>query len=189
MCQVCRNEYNSTTTTLMCINCPRITAIPYLPNLVYLMCVNCPLLSSIPILPKLKDLHCNGCSLVTILSFPKLICLRCIDCPRLATINSPILYNLYCSNCPLLVSISSMPNLSSKSCYKCPWLDADAGRVNKLITIQRRIRQIVKYHRFVRYIKSQGFNEWFYAPEGAGGKMHKVKMTNFCNNIKINHTI
>jgi len=57
--------------------------------------------------------------------------------------------------------------------------------MNKLITLQRRVRQILKYHRFVRFIKSKEFNEWFYAPEGIGGKNHKLRLEKFCNNLEL----
>ena len=55
--------------------------------------------------------------------------------------------------------------------------------MNKVIIIQRRFRQVLKYFRFVRFIKSREFNEWFYAPDGIGGKMNKIISEKFVRNL------
>jgi len=73
--------------------------------------------------------------------------------------------------------------LPSIYCNNCPWLDIDSECMNKLIVIQRRIRQVIKYNQFIRFIKSREFNEWFYAPGGIGGKMNKIILEKFIDNM------
>ena len=145
-----------------------LTSISSLPNLSGLNCWNCPSLTSIPSLPNLTQLICYNCPLLTIIpSFPELI-------------------ELDCHNCPILTHIHDTPKLdrSSRVNYTgCKWLIVQPEIINKLIVIQRRVRQMVKYFRFIRFIKSREFNEWFYAPEGIGGKMNKIRLENFVNNI------
>ena len=124
----------------------------------------CTDLTSIPFLPELEILQCRDCPLISIPYLPELIILGCHDCPY-------------------LISIPSMSRLEVLDYSKCPWLYVKPERIDKLIVIQRRIRQLIKYFRFVRFIKSKEFNEWFYAPDGIGGKNHKIKMEQFMLSI------
>ena len=161
MCIICTGEYDKNIIRLDCPDCPLLTSIPSLPNLTHLDCSECPLLTSIP-------------------SLPNLIWLNCPECPLLTSIPSlPNLNKLNCSNCPLLTSIPSLPNLNKLDCYSCKWLNVTLKNLNNLILIQRRFHQMLKYFRFVRFIKSREFNEWFYAPDGIGGKYHKIQMEKF----------
>jgi len=90
------------------------------------------------------------------------------------------LTTLDCSNCYVLIYIPGHRFYCNMS--GCSWLHKNDGII-KLILIQRRIRQVLKYYRFARFIKSREFNEWFYAPEGIGGKMNKVILEKFVNYI------
>ncbi len=42
------------------------------------------------------------------------------------------------------------------------------NNLKKLIECQNISKRIIKRKRFVKYIKSREFNEWFYAPNGIG---------------------
>ena len=53
----------------------------------------------------------------------------------------------------------------------------------KIIKIQR-WRRVNFIKRMVSvYLKSKKFNEWFYSPNGIGGKQHKKSLENWLNNI------
>jgi len=153
-----------------------------------LYCSECPI-SSIPSFPNLSELYCPNCPVLTNISLPNLNILYCYRCPLLISISAPMLTTLDCSNSSILTSISEIDRsrISIGSHYNtsgCKWLYNDDERIEKLTLIQRRIRQVVKYYRFVRFIKSREFNEWFYAPEGIGGKMNKVILEKFVSTLK-----
>jgi len=162
MCRICYKDFDINTTKLECSYCPRLTTIPFLPKLTELDCSNCLRLTSIPSLLNLTRLFCSYCPITSIPSLPNLIALDCTECQ--------------------LTSIS-LPKLIELNYSGCRWLNIESEITNRLIVIQRRFRQLIKYYRFVRFIKSREFNEWFYAPEGIGGKNHKIRLEKFVSNL------
>lgn len=135
------------------------------------------LLTYIPLIKGLKKLNCSKCCL-----------LDCLVCPLLTFIpHIEGLYRLECCNCCALTNIFNIKSLKIL-CLNCPWLynqnEKFNGRIQKLIILQRISKRIIKRKRFVKYIKTREFNEWFYAPNGIGGKTHKKNMLNYLQEIK-----
>jgi hypothetical protein len=139
----------------MCIIC-QTPDISSLINLTGLDCSYCPLLTSIPdTLINLINLYCHNCPLLTSIpsNFIKLIFLNCDSCSLLTSIPSSVVYLI---------------------CYKCPWIDSNKTKnIQKLITIQRFIKNNIKYRRFSRWIKSKTGIEWIYHPNNIGGIIAK----------------
>jgi hypothetical protein len=163
MCKICTEppEKLDNLTYLNCSNCPLVTTIPALANLTELNCYNCPLLTTIPALANLAGLDCS-------------------NCPLLATI--PALANLirlYCANCPLLTAIPALANLTELNCADCPWLIQNAhvypAHQPSVARIQNWFRRGRK-QTFKRYIRTRAFNEWFWAGDQAGGRVHARHM-------------
>jgi hypothetical protein len=125
----------------------------------HLNCQNCESLATIPVLSHLEELYCGGCILLT--SIPVL--------PRLII--------LYCSGCILLRDIQHA--IATLQCDDCPFLshpgnpDAEV-RYARFLGLQRWFRVMLKHRRFVAFIGSKEFNEWFFAPNGIGGIRHKM---------------
>jgi len=166
MCIICEGKYDEKTTKIDCSRCPLLQSIPLLPNLTELYCSRCPLIQSIPDLPKLTHLFCYRCPLLQ--SIPLL----------------PKLTILSCSRCPLLRSIPPLPKISLLHCSGCPWLNNQENsdykdNIEKLVKLQRRAKKTIKYSRFIKYIYSRSFTEWFFHPDGPGGKIHIKQIEKF----------
>jgi hypothetical protein len=91
------------------------------------------------------------------------------------------LKKLGCSACRMLTSIPHINSLKKLDYFDCPWINRGGNpkyknNINKLITLQRFCKKNYKYFVFKRWVKSQEFNEWFYAPENVGGIKHKQMM-------------
>ncbi len=172
-------------THLHCYNCPLLSSIPNsLVNLYYLDCDKCPLVASIPdTLADLTFLYCSNCPLLTSIpdTLVNLATLVCVYCPLLTSIPDTLvnLTALYCSNCPLLTSVP----VATAYCYGCYWLPQNdpmpPSRAARVTVIQRWARRSRKGRLLSRWIKTRGFNEWFYAPKGIGGSMHIRKLSKF----------
>jgi len=133
-------------------------------------CYNCPLIKDIPVLPNLTHLDCSGCPLVK-------------EIPVL-----PNLKHLYCYNCPLLQSVPPLPRLIYLDCSGCPWLNHRDNpeykdNIEKLVQLQRVAKKTLIYRRFINYIYSRSFTEWFFHPDGPGGKIHMKQIEKFYNSI------
>ena len=167
MCRICTDPLESLVnlTYLDCSYCPLLTSIPpELVNLTQLYCSHCPLLTSIPpTLVKLTYLNCSNCPLLT--SIP----------PTLVNLT-----DLYCFHCPLLTAIPhELVHLIALSCYGCPWLVRNAAAYPLHLPAVSRIQTWFKRgtkQAFKRYIRTRAFNEWFWAGDAAGGRVHKRHM-------------
>lgn len=173
----------------ICVGCPLLAVIPPFPILMNLLCDWCTSIAVIPPLPNLQCLMCNNCPSITIIPYlPNLSRLYCGGCPSLTTI--PFLYNLIyleCYDCRLILNIN-LPNVKGINCSGCLWLDYEnkyyKKNISSLIVLQKYIKRLVRYRRFTRFIKSREFNEWFYAPDGIGGRTHKIQIEHwFTKNI------
>jgi hypothetical protein len=172
MCIICEARANNTVhklvplTHITCGRCQALETIPpELVNLIYLSCSNCPLLTSIPGEPiNLTQLSCSNCPLLT--SIP------------LELVN---LTHLSCSNCPLLISIpSELVNLDCMDCYWLPQNDpVRPSRTARVTIIQKWAKRSRKGRLLKQWMKTKEFNEWFYAPKGIGGRMHKKRIEQF----------
>lgn len=81
-----------------------------------------------------------------------------------------------------MLSVPKSEEFFFGDCYwldGCDWFTYDnikfESRMEKLIK-QVLLKKIIKRKLFVKYIKSREFNEWFYAPNGIGGRTHKKNM-------------
>ena len=95
--------------------------------------------------------------------------------------------NIYCRWCPLLTSIPLLKEINYLNCYGCRWLnhiqnEEYNNNIIKLKIIQKYYKNR-KARNFIKYIKTKEFNEWFYHPEGIGGKMCKRNMLTFLHKI------
>jgi len=52
-----------------------------------------------------------------------------------------------------------------------------------LVRLQRVARKTLKRNRFIKYIYSRSFTEWFFHPYGPGGKIHMKQIEKFYNSI------
>ncbi len=200
MCALCEARRNNRLgelihlTTVDCSGCNLLTSIPdTLVNLTELFCYNCPLLATIPdTLVNLTRLYCFNCPLLV--SIPdtliNLTRLNCSHCPLLASITGTLvnLTGLVCSYCPLLTSIpDTLVKLLYLHCYDCYWLPRNdpvpPSRSARVTVIQRWARRSRKGRLLSRWMKTRGFNEWFYAPSGIGGKRHIRRLVQFVEEL------
>jgi hypothetical protein len=108
----------------------------------------------------------NSYKIQSIIGVPALRILRADNCISLEKIEQKqIMLNPKLGNCPFLA-------------IDCYWFNSDMRKKNisKLITLQRFCKKNFRYFIFKRWVKSQEFNEWFYAPENVGGIKHKKVM-------------
>ena len=142
------------------------------PKLSNLYCSYCTSLTEIPILPNLTILNCKRCTILTVIP---IICVNNL---------------IYCSYCTSLTEITNIydKNLTHLYCNNCPFLNHPSNiyyntNLLKLIKLQK-WRKVNYTKRMVKvYLKSKEFNEWFYSPNGIGGKQHKKEMENWLKNI------
>jgi hypothetical protein len=81
----------------------------------------------------------------------------------------------------MLTSVPNIIGLKELDYFDCPWINRGKNpeyenNISKLITLQRFCKKNFRYFIFKRWVKSQEFNEWFYAPENVGGIKHKKIM-------------
>ena len=116
MCIICDKTYDDNTIELYC--CRNVAEIPFLPELKYLYCDNTKI-TEIPVLPKLEYLDCDNTKITEIPVLPKL---KELDCEN--------------------TKITALPKIPN--CYiesdNCVWLNLAAGRINKLVKLQKWIR-------------------------------------------------
>ena len=129
-------------------------------------CEDCTSLTSIPNILGLEDLHCRNC---TSLKF-----IPNIDC----------LLQLYCDGCTLLTSLPSIPYLKELECDDCPWIEPDEEKINNLIKLQ---------NWFDRYLRRKSLekliplvNNYWYSPDGPGGKSAIKRLNENCMIQKLN---
>ena len=186
-------------TYLNCDGCINLTSLPHLENLTILECSRCASLTSLPILKNLTYLICDECTnLTSIPLFEKLTYLNCNWCTNLISIfmrektisQFNILTEFYCGGCINLIILPQFKNLVNFYSWYwcCRWLNHKkntnyCNNINKLKTIQRWWLKNKKYRNFIKYIKSKEFNEWFYHPNGIGGKIYKRNMLTFLHSI------
>ncbi len=176
-------------TFLDCSGCPLLTSIPdTLVNLTTLVCCHCPLLTSIPdTLVNLTRLSCYNCPLLTSIpdTLVNLTFMDCYNCPLLTSIPDTLvnLHILYCFNCPLLTSVP----IATAFCTGCYWLPLNdpvhPSRAARVTVIQRWAKRSRKGRLLSRWMKTKGFNEWFYAPSGIGGRMHVRNIAHFAQTM------
>ncbi len=200
MCQICEAREDNRLgelvhlTYLNCSRCPLLTSVPdTLVNLNSLNCYNCPLLISIPdTLVNLIDLCCSECPLL--ISIPDtLVNLTYLDCynnPLLASIPDTLVNLTYlsCYNNPLFTSIpDTLVNLIHLHCFDCYWLPRNdpvpPSRAARVTVIQCWARRSRKGRLLSRWMKTRGFNEWFYAPSGIGGRQHVRRLRQFVEEL------
>ncbi len=174
MCEVCEARKNNRVNELV--------------NLTYLYCSYCPLLTSIPdTLVNLTELFCYHCPLLTSIpsALVNLTYLNCSHCPLLTSIPDTLvnLTRLDCSYCPLLTSVP----IATAYCPGCYWLPRNdpmpPSRSARVTVIQRWARRSRKGRLLSRWMKSRGFNEWFYAPSGIGGRQHVRRLGQFVEDL------
>ena len=108
--------------------------------------------------------------------------LNCYNCPLLTSIPPTLvgLTHLNCAGCPLLTSIPpELVNLTTLFCHNCPWLVQNAAVYPLRLPAVSRIQTWFKRGKrqaFKRYIRTRAFNEWFWAGDAAGGRVHKRHM-------------
>jgi len=102
--------------------------------------------------------------------------LRCSHCTSLTSLdlrNSIKLETLYCYNCTSLTNLQLFKsNITNLDCDYCPWISLNedfSSNLQNLIKLQRWYRKIV----IIKYMKSQQFIEWIYAPNNIGGRLYK----------------
>ena len=157
MCIICDKTYDYNTTELFC--CRNVTEIPLLPKLERLYCNNTKI-TEIPVLPKLIKLSCYNTKITEIPFLPKL---KYLDCSNTKITEIPVLpklERLWCYNTNV-TEIPLLPKLEILSCYNtnvttlpkipncyidannCVWLNPAAGRINKLVKLQKWIRSSI----------------------------------------------
>jgi hypothetical protein len=171
MCIICECEEKKDYSRLIgierlkCYRCPNLTSIPNIKGLKQIDCFKCPNLTSIPNIKGLKQIDCSNCDNLT--SIPNIKGLKGIGCHY----------------CPMLTSIPNTPSI----CYSaCPWIEHtqyphcedpyNENNIQKLLLLQKFCKKNFRYFVFNRWVKSQEFKEWFYAPENVGGRKHKKMM-------------
>jgi len=127
-------------------------------NLSSLYCYNCISLASLDLQEnkKLTSVHCDNCKSLTSINIPENINL-----------------SLWCFNCPSLTSLNLPKGYHGHIDYSdCPWISQNEDFINnlqRLIKIQRWYRKLL----IIKYLKSQEFIEWVYAPDNIGGRLYK----------------
>lgn len=143
-------------------------------NLRNLDCRGCVRLKSIPKINGLINLYCEHCyDLESIGESDSLKLIWCRKCPKLKSIPNFKLDILSCENCWMLVKI---PDCRSVIKYGCPWLDDK--NIQKIIKLQRWVRNVRKS----KYLGSDEFKRFFYAPTGFGGYKSKLRSLRILNN-------
>jgi hypothetical protein len=175
--------------TLLCDGCFSITTIYPIQGLKTLNCNACMELTAIPLIEGLKQLNCNGCfSITTIPNIKGLKKLYCCGCSLLTSIaDIEGLQELWCSGCRSLTSIPTK-DLTNALCNNCPWIsynnDEYKQNIRKLITLQRRTRNKIRYKTFCKWIKTEQFAQWFYHPRRLGGLIAKQNLRCFTNTLQ-----
>lgn len=165
MCIVCdprRHETLKTRVWLNCHDCPLLTTIPVLPNLVSLYCSNCPNLATIPVgLAKLEILTCRECPLLT----------RLPALPRLRA--------LYCNECPSLAALPALPALEHLDCD--PWINHHLNERLRSVrkaarTLARRRLKKLRYVRFKKFISTPAYSAYLNAPGHIGHRIETAQL-------------
>jgi hypothetical protein len=90
---------------------------------------------------------------------------------------------LLCDGCPLMTSIPDQIrniDLRGKGCHWLPHNDpVPSSRIARVTVIQKWVRRSRKGRLLSQWMKTKNFNEWFYAGNGIGGKVHKKGMEHF----------
>ena len=107
-----------------------------------------------------------------------LTALGCSYCPLLTAIPDTLvnLTRLCCFRCPLLTAI---PNAGYTMCAGCPWLPRNADHFPRHAPAVARIQswfRAGKKQTLKRYLRTRAFNEWFWAGDQPGGRVHKRHM-------------
>jgi len=184
-------------TTLYCYSCKSLTNLNLRSNinLTELWCSSCTSLTSLDLLSSsegvtsfgcvnLTTLRCSCCTSLTSLdlwsvNLTTLQCNYCISLTSLDLRNNINLKELWCYNCTSLTSLDLWNNFKLDykyiNCCKCPWITQNKdfpSNLQRLIRIQKWYRRIL----LIKYMKSQEFIEWIYAPNNIGGKCYKLKL-------------
>jgi hypothetical protein len=88
---------------------------------------------------------------------------------------------VWCGDCRSITRISSNSRIQIFYNAGCPWLDHFDNKdfksnEEKLISIQRNMKSLLKYKRFKRAVHSRAFTELWYHPNAGGGRRAKRRM-------------
>jgi len=174
-----RNNINLS--TLRCFDCTSLTNLDLRSNinLKELVCSSCISLTSLDLQNNinLKELVCSRCRSLTSLDLQNNInlttldCFFCISLTSLDLRNNIKLKDLGCSYCISLTSLRCV-NLTTSQRSNCSWISQNkdfSSNLQRLIKLQKWYRRIL----LIKYMKSQEFIEWIYAPNNIGGSLYK----------------
>ncbi len=191
MCIICTStlEELQDITLINCARCEVIRIIPYLPDLCYLFCQYTNV-THIPLLPRLINLDCSYTNVISLPNFPILMELNCcntkmIQIPHILTLTYlyisdtnvtviPQLTKLKGLNChnTFVTDISHLSKFKYVSVGYCGWINYNSrydSNCRRLVICQKRFNT----KRVCLWLKSCKFVQWFYSPNGIGGKAHK----------------
>lgn len=144
-----------------------INTIQSYPNLTYLFLYFSNNIEEISYLPKLKKSEIIGCENIKyILSLPNVRIFEISYTDNIDKLELP--------NSTLFYTLSYKYQIYHRFIGKQYPRDGYGltNNMYKLIKLQKWIRKYLYYKRFVKYIKSKEFNQWFYHPNGIGGRTH-----------------
>ena len=176
---------------LYCGSCNNLAYIYPSRHLCELNCISCPNLINIPIVASLKELVCSYCPKLT--EIPALLNLEILEC---ASINIkgiphlPILKNIIVDNCRFITDINNNSQDLIIYCNNCPWLDHPQNidyknNINKLIQLQKSIKNFLRRKHIKEYLQSEAFVAWYYSPNMPGGRKAKKEIEKIINNVDI----
>jgi hypothetical protein len=164
-----------------------ITGLPY--SMTKIFCYDCPQLEILQGCRSVNDIRLVQISIKELsLDYANKVIVS--KCPRLQKIEirNKGLSNLNCSECAILTELKLFEDVLPMifQCKDSPWLNYNGkykDSLKKLIILQKFCRKNMKYFIFRNWIKSEKFAKWFYHPENYGGKIHKMKMTKFLEDV------
>jgi len=165
---------------LRCKYCFSLTSLDLRDNkiLTTLLCRDCTQLVSLFIPPNLRELSFFN-TLVENVDFSHSRSLTHLapneSVKSLDLSNCKNLYHLDVSYCRFLTNILLNRVPLDLPSYDCPWIsqnDCFSSNLQSLIKLQKWYRRLL----IIKYMKSQEFIEWVYAPDNIGGRFHKLKL-------------
>jgi hypothetical protein len=155
-----------------------IRTISHYPNLINLSINFCNNIQQIASLPKLRKSNIIGCENIKYIhSLPKIHLLDISYSDSLDKLELP--------NTVLFYTLSYKFQIYHRFVGKQYPRDGYGLTKNmyKLIKLQQFIKKYLFYKKFITYINSRGFNEWFYHPNGIGGRSHIKRFYNMFQKI------